>query len=167
MAVKESRLRKSPSFIHLILAAERGHWQKAAKLINDLGVIDRGRRGTLRYYYWQAGYLALKSGRNDEALEHFRSALKEGAPVYDVDPFEDCLANAYLQLGRTDEAIAEYERILRLNPNYPLAHYHLAQAYERKGEKEQARRYYEQFLQIWKDADADIPEVIAAKQSLL
>jgi hypothetical protein len=29
-----------------------------------------------------------------------------------------------------DEAIAEYERVLRINPRYPLAHYRLALAYE-------------------------------------
>ena len=68
------------------------------------------------------------------------------------------------ELGRFDEAIAECERILRLNPNYPLAHYHLGQAYERKGQQVQARSVYEQFLQIWKTADTDIPEVVAVKQ---
>ena len=79
---------------------------------------------------------------------------------------EDCLANAYLELGRLDKAIAEYERILRLNSNYPLARYHLAQAYERKGLREQARAEYERFLQVWKDADPDLPEVVAAKKFL-
>jgi tetratricopeptide (TPR) repeat protein len=65
-----------------------------------------------------------------------------------------------------EEATAEYERILRLNPNYPLAQYHLAQAYERKGDRERARTAYERFMQIWKDADPDIPEVIEAKARL-
>ena len=79
---------------------------------------------------------------------------------------EDCLANAYLELGRLDEAIAEYERILRLNPNYPLVRYHLAQAYERKGLRDQARAEYERFLQVWKDADGNIPAVVGAKKAL-
>jgi tetratricopeptide (TPR) repeat protein len=47
---------------------------------------------------------------------------------WNIDAYEDCLANAYLELGHFDEAIAEYGRILKLNPNYPLVHYHLAQA---------------------------------------
>ena len=78
----------------------------------------------------------------------------------------DCLVNAYLELGQFDEAIAEYERILRLNPNYPLAQYHLAQAYEREGRQVQALAEYERFLQTWKDADADLPEVTAARKLL-
>jgi tetratricopeptide (TPR) repeat protein len=68
-------------------------------------------------------------------------------------------------LSRTrtiDEAIAEYERILQLNPNYPLARFHLAEAYKGKGQLDQARDLYKQFLDVWRDADTDIPEVSAA-----
>lgn len=83
-----------------------------------------------------------------------------------IDDLEDCLANAYLETGHLEEAISEYERILRLNQNYSLANYHLAQAYERKGQQDQARTAYERFLQTWKDADADLPEVINAHQRL-
>jgi hypothetical protein len=51
-----------------------------------------------------------------------------------------------------------------LNQNYPLAQYHLAQAYQRKAQVAEARAAYERFLQIWKNADADIPEVVDAKR---
>src|SRR6185436_6798260 len=97
------------------------------------------------------------------AIKLFTEALRHQSLVWNADPFEDCLAHAYFELGRWDEAIAEYERILRFNPNYPLAQYHLAQGYERKGEPARARIAYERFLQIWKDADPDIPEVREAK----
>lgn len=75
----------------------------------------------------------------------------------------DCLANAYLQLGRLDEAIAEDQRVLRLNPNDALSRYHLGLAYECKGMGTEARAELGRFLQIWKDADADIPELRDAK----
>jgi len=71
-----------------------------------------------------------------------------------------------LEAARLDQAIDEYQRILRLNPNYPLAQYHLAQAYQRKGKVADARTAYERFLQIWKNADATIPEVVDAKREL-
>jgi len=45
-----------------------------------------------------------------------------------------------------------------------LAQYHLAQAYQRKGDAAQARAACERFLQIWKGADADIPEVVDARK---
>jgi predicted Zn-dependent protease len=109
--------------------------------------------------------LALKRGRAAEAVEYFRSATRRLPLSWNVDSaVEDCLADAYLELGQLDEAITEYERILRLNPNYPLAHYHLGQAYERKGDRDRARVAYERFLQIWAGADPDIPEVMEAKR---
>ncbi len=117
------------------------------------------------FHYWR-GALNFKLGQPEEALAGFREALRHYPPRWQMESYEDCLANAYLALGQLDEAISEYERILRLNPNYPLAHYHLAQAYERKGLPEQARTSYERFLQVWPDADADLPEVVAAREQL-
>jgi tetratricopeptide (TPR) repeat protein len=118
----------------------------------------------LRPVWYFSGLLALKSGSPEEAIADFKQAIGQRPQRWDVDAFEDCLANAYLELGRFDEAINEYQRVLKLNPNYPLVHYHLAQAYERKGQPDQARAEYEQFLQVWKDADADVPEVAVAKR---
>ncbi len=95
------------------------------------------------------------------------SLLLKGEEQFgNIDAYEDCLANPYLGLERLDDAIAEYERILKLNPNYPLVHYHLAQAYERTGQPDQARAEYEQFLQVWKDADGDVPEIVGARKAL-
>lgn len=123
-------------------------------------------RGFLRMWESQRGFMALQQGRTDEAIQHCRAALQHRAVEWHIDSFEDCLAKTYLELGRNDEAIAEYERILTINPQYPLAHYHLGQAYDRKGNREQARAAYERFLQVWRRADADLPEVIAAQRRL-
>ena len=49
---------------------------------------------------------------------------------------------------------------------YPLAHYHLGQAYQLKGDIASARDEYQRFLQVWRDADADIPYIITAKRFL-
>lgn len=40
----------------------------------------------------------------------------------------------------------------------------LAQVYERLGDEERARHWYERFLEDWKEADQDIPEVIEARE---
>jgi Tfp pilus assembly protein PilF len=53
-----------------------------------------------------------------------------------------------------------------VNPRYPLAQYHLARAYEGKGDRERALASYRNFLQIWKDADPGLPEVTEAKKRL-
>jgi tetratricopeptide (TPR) repeat protein len=153
-----------------VVALARGDMETANRLKADIydkaGDEFLGRVFGLKHFYFLRGYYALKSERPNEAIEQFQEALRHSPVVFNVDGVEDCLANAYLELGRLDEAIAEYERILKLNPNYPLAHYHLAQAYERKGDRERARVAYERFLQIWKDANQDLPELIAARKQL-
>jgi tetratricopeptide (TPR) repeat protein/DNA-binding winged helix-turn-helix (wHTH) protein len=157
-------------WVSLLIAVARGDLRAAERLkpevLRQLSQAEMAGRGTLKLYYYHHGYVALQSGRAEEAIAHFTEALRHQQVYWSIDPLEDCLANAYLELGRWDEAIAEYERLLRLNPHYPLAQYRLGQAYERKGEREQARAAYRRFLQIWKDADPGIAEVIAAKAAL-
>jgi tetratricopeptide (TPR) repeat protein len=169
-AVMETSLQATSVGSAFLIALDRGDLQGAKRLQEQLLVKDpyhsRGASLNKRFLFYFRGYLALKSGRGAEAIEHFKGALRQEPVHWFIDPLEDCLANAYLELGQPDEAIAEYERILRLNPNYPLAHYRLGQAYERKGEREKARFHYEQFIRIWNMADPDIPEVIAAKKYL-
>jgi tetratricopeptide (TPR) repeat protein/DNA-binding winged helix-turn-helix (wHTH) protein len=129
---------------------------------DKLAYPQRGARNDLRSREYFKGYIALKTGKLDEAVEHFKEALKHLPPTSGIDLYEDCLANAYLQLRRFDEAITEYERILGLNPKYPMATYHLGQAYEARGEVGRAREAYRRFLETWKTADKDIPELVEA-----
>lgn len=154
----------------IVIALERGDQASAEKLREKLfavsGFTNRGSRGSPRFHSYYRGFLALKKGRGEEAIENFREALRHSPSTWDIDSFEDCLANAYLELGRFDEAIAEYERVLRLNPNYPLARFHLAQAFERKGMSDKAAENYKLFLQIWNQADEDIPELNHAQNFL-
>jgi tetratricopeptide (TPR) repeat protein len=152
-----------------VLALERNDLPKATKLkeaSENTRANDRGGRASLRPFYYSRGVLALKSNAAEEAILDFKQAISHRPQIWNLDASEDCLANAYLELKRLDLSIAEYQRIQKLNPNYPLLHYHLAEAYEGKGQRDQARTEYKEFLQIWKDADTDVPEVIAARKSL-
>jgi len=106
--------------------------------------------------------IALRRGFNQQAIDLFREALAEGSLLAEADTLEDCLANAYLRLQRFDDAIVEYNRVLRLNPRYPLAHYRLGLAYDAARRPDLARQSYERFLSLWSTADPDAPEVIDA-----
>ena len=70
---------------------------------------------------------------------------------------------AYLSAGRGAEAAAEFQKILDhrgvdpLSILSPLARLGLARAHAQAGETPQARRAYQDFLALWKDADPDIP----------
>jgi hypothetical protein len=43
----------------------------------------------------------------------------------------------------------------------------LGKLYEKKGTNVQAIKYYQDFLNIWKDADEDLPVLIDAKSRLI
>ncbi len=156
----------------LFIALARGDLQAAEKhkerLFAAVPETDpQGAAWKIPQPYYHRGYYALKLGRNDEAIEHLKKA-RRATPVFfwyeDIGP--DALANAYLELGRLDEAIEEYDRLLRQNPNWAWARFRLGEAYERKGDLKRANSAYKQFLQIWKDADRDIPEVLYAMSRL-
>lgn len=108
----------------------------------------------------------MKRGRTPEALEQFKVALRRPPLSWKIDGVEGALTNAYLELGRLDEAVSEYQRLISLRPHHPLAHYRLGQAYERKGEAERARAAFGRFLQLWSEADQDISEVVEARRKL-
>ena len=72
-----------------------------------------------------------------------------------------------------DKAISTYEQLTTFNPNskerrivYPKFHYELAKLYEEKNSKQKAIEQYQLFLEIWKDADANAPELVDAKERL-
>jgi tetratricopeptide (TPR) repeat protein len=78
-------------------------------------------------------------------------------------------AEAYRAAGQGAEAAREYQKILDhrgvvLNgPIGALAHLGLGRAYALQGDTAKARVAYQDFFGLWKDADADIPILIAAK----
>ncbi len=75
----------------------------------------------------------------------------------------------YLALHEGKEAAAEFQKfidhrtIVANSPLAALAHLGLARAYAVQGETAKARTAYQDFLTLWKDADPDIPILIAAK----
>jgi hypothetical protein len=72
-------------------------------------------------------------------------------------------------LGQTKEAIAQFQTILdhrALTLNSPigsLVHLSLGRALVAGGDKLKARTSYQNFFALWKDADPDIPILVAAK----
>jgi len=76
---------------------------------------------------------------------------------------------AYLELGDGRSAAGEFQKLID-NPGLcwryitgPLARLQLGRARRLMGDNASARKSYEEFLSIWKDADADIPVYQQAK----
>jgi tetratricopeptide (TPR) repeat protein len=77
---------------------------------------------------------------------------------------------AYLHQQRAADAGAEFQKILDhrgwqpTSPLYPLAHLGLARATALSGDTKKARQAYQDFLALWKDADAEIPILQEARR---
>jgi tetratricopeptide (TPR) repeat protein len=76
---------------------------------------------------------------------------------------------AYLTTQQPKEAAAEFQKILdhqgivRNSPIGALAHLQIGRAYAMQANTAKAKTAYQDFLTLWKDADSDIPVLIAAK----
>jgi tetratricopeptide (TPR) repeat protein len=132
---------------------------------------------TLLNYYWLTTIrAAIELGHNDPAKA---VELLQPAGAYEMGYSAPFLfgtmypayvrGEAYLALHQGPQAAAEYQKILEhrgivLNClNGALAHLGLARAYVLQGDTVKAKAAYQDFLTLWKDADPDIPILIAAK----
>ncbi|HEY3738458.1 MAG TPA: tetratricopeptide repeat protein [Bryobacteraceae bacterium] len=126
----------------------------------------RGARFGLRSEFF---YLAARSRANhqpDEMLENLRQTVRFAPAWGSGELLEDALADGYRELGRWEEAIAEYRRALGVFPGMGLARFHLAQALEHQGREEEAKTEYRRFLEVWRDADMELPAIREARAAI-
>ncbi|MEQ1473866.1 MAG: hypothetical protein ABLQ96_08590, partial [Candidatus Acidiferrum sp.] len=76
---------------------------------------------------------------------------------------------AYLQLRDGNKSAAEFQKVLdhrglnAMNVLIPLSQLGLGRAYAQQGDTAKARGAYQDFFALWKDADPDVPVLLAAK----
>ena len=123
-------------------------------------------------YWWAAGCLEAARGDLDKAISHFmRVAELEPDPPF---PQAYMLGRTCLQAGKLEDAVETLEKALSDYSTYrarlPIlsvkVHYLLGLAYEQSGWNRKAIEQYEEFLEIWKDADPGIQEVEDIRQRL-
>ena len=118
--------------------------------------------------------IELHKGQPARAIEILQRALPYDLALLPDPPFGTLYPAylrglAYLQLGQGREAAAEFQKmvdrpgILQDFITAPLCHLQLGRAQAMMGDKAAARKSYEDFLTIWKDADPDIPIYQQAK----
>jgi hypothetical protein len=68
-----------------------------------------------------------------------------------------------MQAAAESQKILDHRGIVRNDPIGALAHLQIARAFAMQGDTAKAKAAYQDFLTLWKDADPDIPILIAAK----
>jgi hypothetical protein len=123
--------------------------------------------------------LAMNHGENAKATDLLQTAVPNelGQPRSAVNGFFGALYPIYvrgqasLAARQGAEAAVEFQKILDhpgavvSDPVRTLARLQLGRAYLRSGDKARARVAYQDFLNLWKDADTDIPILQQARQS--
>lgn len=118
-------------------------------------------------------WIALAEKRKDEALQLMRAAAEaeeasDKHPVTpgNVVPSRELLGEMLLEVGQPEQALAEFERSLKRDPNRFRGIYGAARAAEAAGNAALAREYYARLQTLTADRDTERPELAHAKAFL-
>jgi len=164
----------SEPFWYLLLGklyARSGNIEIARVLLDSLsGKINEGNRDDEAAFSQLKGEIALAEDNQNEALQLFEETINLRRDSYTLSS----LADYYYNTGKLEKAIPVYEEVI--GPEYSLgweaqqccveAFYKLARIYEEMGNSEQASKYYSNLLDLWENADQDIPILIDSEERL-
>ena len=151
------------------LKAARAHLESIIKLQNPELELHR------QYYHWLEGEIALAAGNLIAAEKAYSVAVPQRKTFWlnvcaNSALHRDGLARVKRARGDLDGAIAAYRDLLTqdiaskwmgmLEPRYVLE---LARLLAQTGDREAARKEYQRFLDLWKDADPELPTLRQAK----
>ncbi len=155
--------------------ARAGDTARARSLMEELQKSDP--LNTVLKLYWMPiiqAAIALSQNQPDGALQDLQAVLpyELGTPP----PFQlgtlypaYLRGETYLQMRQGAQAAAEFQKLLDhrgIVLNFPLgalAHLELGRAYALSGDSAKAKTAYQDFLNLWKDADPDLPVLKQAK----
>jgi tetratricopeptide (TPR) repeat protein len=120
-----------------------------------------------------SAWLARADGRNDEALRLMRAAadLEEATEKHPVTPgpiapARELLGYLLLDVGQPAQALREFEKSHRVEPNRFLGLYGAARAAVLSGDGDKARGYFTQLVALAGKAETDRPELAEARAFL-
>jgi eukaryotic-like serine/threonine-protein kinase len=153
-------------YVHLL--ARNGKMAEAEGIVQELKKKSEENQESADLYWQAAGTLALEKGD----LKNARNYFEKINYIYFQGKY--LLASTYLQLGILDKAAAILEKALSRYSNDRIgepilavkAYYLLGLVYEKSGWKDKAIENFKEFLDIWKNADPGLPEVVDARQRL-
>jgi serine/threonine protein kinase/cytochrome c-type biogenesis protein CcmH/NrfG len=135
------------------------------------------------HYLFLKGWISLEQDEYESAIQNFKQALQSANSMsessqriifWELKDIPKGIAEAYFQQGKYQEAMMEFNGmddeplgVFLFKPYmWALKHYKLGQIHERLNDLETAKQEYTIFLELWKDADPDIPEIVDAGNKL-
>jgi tetratricopeptide (TPR) repeat protein len=120
-------------------------------------------------YQEASAWIAHAEGKDDEAIASLRTVAdkndKLGTEPGSV-PAREMLADMLLEAKRPQQALAEYQTDLKLNPNRFNGLYGAARAAEAAGKQGDAADYYALLLKVCEGGSSTRPELSRARELL-
>jgi tetratricopeptide (TPR) repeat protein len=98
------------------------------------------------------------------AIEDSIDSLSQ--PPYPIIPAHELYGSMLMDMGKPAEARKHFEETLRRTPGRPKAIAGIARAAEAMGDTATAKAQYTRLVDMWKSADSDRPELVAARRFL-
>jgi tetratricopeptide (TPR) repeat protein len=118
------------------------------------------------------GNIASSRDRFEQARDLLEEAVKSERdlgyaepPLYSR-PAEESLGYASIRAGHYDDARQAFQQVLEERPESGFGLYGIALAYEKEGNPQKAASAYRAFLDAWKNADPDLPQIKSARRFL-
>ena len=118
-------------------------------------------------YREAAAWVARAEGKDDEAILSLRSLADKTDKLGDEPegiPAREQLADMLLEAKRPQQALAEYQTDLKLNPNRFNGLYGAARAAEAAGKHTDASEYYALLLKVCDGSNSTRPELSRARE---
>jgi len=151
------------------------YFSNAAKLYSRMGDFERANEAA-QHVTNRIQKLMIESNAHMQKKEWDRAIAINKKIVEKWDATQGTLygyfsALCYYEKGEFDSAIDEVRKATSFYGQdysyvYPLSFHLLGKIYEKKGDTQRAIENYEKFLDLWKDADKDLPDLIDAKERL-
>ena len=136
------------------------HLQKEGEISESLKHLQVAMKADPSYEepFFFYGNLLVDQDKNTEAIPYLRKAIEDRN---DYVPARVVLARALMNLGKWDEAIAELNETIRLDPKHPQPHLLLSQIYFRRGDEARAKSEKQVSLRLRREN----PAILEALQS--
>jgi len=150
------------------------YYRYLAALYADIGDFEKAAQVAQRVRYPSSklsveAELHFAKGEWEQAVSKYERLTKRISQLQTFTSYRS--AQCYFELGEIDRAVAEVGKAQGHygwyhSFTYPQGFYLLGKIYEKKGDHKFAIENYKKFLDLWKDADADLPDLIEAKARL-
>lgn len=159
-------------------AARSGQIADAQKDIDEVKSIAKGLRDKKKtdeadFFDRQVGepqaWIDHAAGKDDEAVKLLRAVAEKETDGFSETgylPAQEMLADLLLDAKRPQEALAEYQADLKLNPNRFNSLYGAARAAEEAGKQKDAEEYYALLVKSCEGGNSTRPELSRARELL-